>query len=221
MPLLTKPQANDLFLAIENRGLDPRSFRFNDGGSSAVVQRVGSTHLFVVSFVDGQFHVDMTPGAGMPRSTMSTRYWSQVMSWCSAWLAVVKADISAPDLWANLTAEDLQLFAQADNGEPNATFTAEQQSTITARLDALEQQFAATTGAHDGVQALLPDLQRAVNEMRETLPKLPRRSWFHAALGVLLSVLISATVNMTVTPATGQHLVRLFLGALAGVHLLK
>src|ERR1700740_1811540 len=118
---LLKSQANVLFKAIQDAGLEPADFEWQDTTSpiSMVVfsrlVHTSSDYYFTFNNYYG-FQSSWTPGMETLSESKEFRDWESQVSAFKFWLEYLKRETESPDLWAAVSegAEVLQTAASID-----------------------------------------------------------------------------------------------------------
>lgn len=133
---------------------------------------LGSTGLSVVA----------RPGEELDADTYHRLSWRGVMNQLDAWLARAFDDSDAPGFWEVLYGG----VPQMQSSEPaEASFTPEEQDTISRRLDELAEQLLDLNElSGETANALL----EGIAELKGDLDALNRRQWWRVAVGTLMTL---------------------------------
>ncbi len=219
MPTLTKTQRNDVLARVTASGLDPRDFTwgtertadwtgFNGYAADALAHSptgyyalffapgaVGLSYLSNVPQLrltrPGEYVVAFEPGTESPRGKVIGVAWPNLLDAVALWLALVKREHDAPDLWADLAA----IAPPALNvllvhvEEPNAPFTPPERERLAKSLDDIRDQLAAL---YDLTAEQIGVMNSGFAELHGASGRLGKRDWKGILINWLLSIATTA-----------------------------
>ena len=208
-------QRNDVLAAITQHGLEPSSFRWADVESGddfngfRLVSRVTHTptgYYAQFDYLDshGLPYFEFSPGRGVraerytPDSPLFT--WHQHILEVGAWVARLKVEIDAPDLWAWIDQPQLLSAPDAERD----TFTAEQVVQLKAQVEEARQLLLAEHADSDAQRETINDRLDYLVAATETQG---RRDWYFLALGVIVQLAVQLAMTPSLTSRVWQILV--------------
>jgi hypothetical protein len=212
---LKQRQLNDILSLIQQSELDPSEFEWADVESIEhqgviVGHRARFGHECRISVLThrpskyfckfGLAYITFSPGA-QHRVEFHEHLdvWEVKLQFTRQWLAELRKEVEAPDLWADIGQEKVLSTAASSTDLDNRLFTAAEQSLIAAKLDEIkgyileEQHFNAEQAEF---------VQREFADLKESSRRFGRKDW----LRVLLGVLISQVINLALTPEKAKGL---------------
>ena len=211
MPTLTKTQRNDVLARVLSSRLDARDFvwierktpawtGWNDYTADTLVHKptsyysmffapgaLGLGYLSNVSQLvltqPGDYVVAFEPGTESPRGKVVGVAWPNVLDAVAIWLACVKREHDAPDLWAQMEQQRRLIGDVVDQAPDNAPFGATELARVVDGLKAIRR-------AAQDLQLEAAEMKRLeagivyVQEAAER--KLGRKDWFLLACAVLM-----------------------------------
>jgi hypothetical protein len=208
---LKKTEKSEIFLLVQESGLNPTDFTWTDERSNEcegieAVQFMISvlTHRPTEYFCEfGGYRIQYSPGR--QQRVQSERHhssWADKRGAAQLWLAELRKEVDAPDLWASIGQEKALSTAAASADLDNRLFTAAEQSLIATKLDEIKayllegQQFAA-----DQAEAI----EREFAYLKESAERMGRKDW----LNILLGGLFGLAVTLALDPEKARELMRL------------
>jgi hypothetical protein len=192
---LMKWQRNEVYRAIEEAGLDPREFEWEQREdpfgfviSDDVTLRHEPTRYWFSFLIQGEsHHARYSPGKDLLVEERGTIMWALQIDAVREWLAALRQEVSAPDLWGELALER-DLVAELGPVE-NTPFTAEEQELIARQLTEVKEYVRKT---HELSADQFGELEARLDYLVEAAGRLPRLDWRNALLGVFLSTVVQA-----------------------------
>ena len=126
-----RSQKNQVFESIKHAGLDPSQFEWGVGASGFrrdrgidVLRCRGTSYFFAFdeSHDDGLYAI-YSPGLESSEATRLTISWDNQHLEVREWLALLKQELEAPDLWADIKHVATVLGAHSTVDEPNSLFS--------------------------------------------------------------------------------------------------
>ncbi len=196
--LLLRTQANDVFQAIRQAGLDPSSFELVEQDSlitpnllvPAVVHKPTGYYCRFDGDANHLYDVRWSPAAQSMVGNLNVSKWdnNQIVI-VRSWLVYLKREIEVPDFWASL-AQETQLIEAASSSETgNTLFTSDEQVYISNQLREIEN-FLLTSHNLNKEQAEF--VRNRLNYLEAASKRIGRVDWVNALVGVVFSVLVSA-----------------------------
>src|SRR5689334_12587207 len=133
---MPKWKRNQILEAIQDAGLDPRDFDFEDGDAEVRIKHKWSDSYFIVGGNPAHYVGSYVVGDA-PAWPYDAYSWTAIIPRISRWLKEVKRDLETPDLWAELQHEAELLGGASNEDNENTPFTPEEQNEIVGRLQAL------------------------------------------------------------------------------------
>jgi hypothetical protein len=221
---LLQSQRNDVFAAIQEAGLNPAEFEWEErtshrahGNVPVLVHRPSHAH-FVFDFdfnrAPEQHVAEYMPGLDRPRDERSSGSWESQLVYVKSWLVYLKREWHAPNLWAELSKQKA-LFA-SDGGEvANTPFTRAEQAEITRELAEIKayvrKTYKLSESQYEAFNARLDYFEEAAS-------RLGRIDWRNAFVGAF----VGAVMQAVIPPEPVQDALNLVLrglGQLFGVSL--
>jgi hypothetical protein len=187
--VLTKPQRNEVFRAIEDAGLSPGDFVWEPGVDESWVRHRASGAYFVVGGGAGNYTSHYLAGDG-PTENREGLSWYRLIEQVGFWLSAVRLDIETPDLWAQLQGE-AGLLGAVFNGAENTPFTAAEQEEIAGQLRELKDYVSSTYSLSEGQTQLL---EERLDSLAAAARRVGRKDWVLMAAGVMLGYVLTAAL---------------------------
>ncbi len=208
---LRRTEKNHVLLLIEQYDFDPSEFEWTQddavetqyrqeyyGRISVLIHRPTN---FYCKF--GRIRITFSPGARFRvESQVHQAVWSLKLDFVRTWLAELRKEVDAPDLWATIGQEKALSTAAASADLDNRPFTAAEQKLIATKLDEIKaylldgQEFAAEQGAA---------IDREFAYLKEAAERMGRKDW----LNILLGGLFGLAVSLALEPEKARGLLRL------------
>jgi hypothetical protein len=204
--LFNTREQNQLYLAIREVGFDPSEFDVSQTETiwRAEFRPTGDWFRLNESPAGLRAGWKIADDRERERSIGPFRTALEVLRF---WLHEVKAEMEAPDLWAELQQQrEILLTAATTEVADNAPFTPEEQSEISAQLheikEYMEKTYELTAKQTRALEAALDDIRTEAGHMR-------RRQWFTYAVGAI-------TILEAVLPqGTPRHMFLMLVRSLA------
>jgi hypothetical protein len=143
---LTRRQRNDIFEALQAKGVDPADCEVNaslrtDAWTGAAMSHTPTNSVFAIAidlpaFCSFTWRVFDGPNSG-PSETCKN--WDDILEQLGYWADEVRYVAETPNLWAELQ-QVPEVMATAQSADAsNAAFTPDEQAEITRRLDEVKQ----------------------------------------------------------------------------------
>jgi hypothetical protein len=209
MYTLLKSQKNEVLEIIQEYGLEPANFSWGIGNFTVpsnhpltrglidekfevpVLIFINTKFHFQFEMLNGKHHCTFSPGREKPFETQNPGLWLYLTNYVREWLANLKREIEAPDLWAEMekykTSVSLDFPEQVRN-DPIPVYEAEE---IAKKLKELADKI-------DELFELNTDQRRFVRKKLEYLAESARRQrsmdWVHTSIGVCVTIAMSLTL---------------------------
>jgi len=216
--LLLKSQRNEVFLAVQASGLEPNSFEWENALSEHDSHHAVSLlrHTPTASY----FHFDLTaggnhwcryaPGSDTASHAATPGSWNQQVAHVGQWLAYLKRETEAPDLWATLSGGSTLSAATAPGqASENTPFSPAERSRIEGSLAQIRGFLVASHVSRDALEQI--DTRLAY--LGEASERLGRKDWLNVALSVVVNIILLAAVP----PDTARSILEMAGNALAWV----
>lgn len=182
---LTRVQANDVFNEIRNLRLVPGDFTWDNTEKASTLTHTPTGYYF--RFQSGlRGAVDVVafwPDKDSLECGGLVVNWNQAILLAGEWLARVKIEATAPDLWGALRAEKA-LPAESMECE-NEPFTSQEKIEVTKRLTEIEQYLLRTADLQNEHRAFV---RRRLEYLVGAVDRLGKRDWLHTALGIFFTI---------------------------------
>lgn len=197
--MLLPTQKNAVFLAIEKRGLDPRSFVWGIATGQWASTTYKADHL---GYSNGPFFFQFAPPslpkqhqfvvASPGRDTASERRpassWESQLWEVERWLDALKREVEIPDLWDLLTQQRTQaLVLELEN---EAFVPAERQQ-IVRMLTEFRELLNTRTRL---TELRLAAIDESLQYLKTASERLGKKDWANAALGVALNIIVGTAI---------------------------
>ena len=195
--LLLRTQKNQILEKIVKLKIDPLDFNFIEIESGLVrnckvskLVHKPTGYYFTFDFTRGNVNehwIEYFPNLDGKKRLYSSTNYSNVGGELTVWLAVIKTEIDAPDLWTTILDENkiFELALTPDLGDD--LFTQAEQKYISEQLKLTEQRIIKT---HE----LKPDeirlLEKQINYLNDSIKRLGRYTWIHTAIGVSFTIML-------------------------------
>jgi hypothetical protein len=203
---LLKSQANEVFEAIKNAGLEPSEFDWQDTVGHVSGTRVSrlvhkpSSYYFIFDNFD-DFYSKWEPGYQTLADSNYWQEWESQLDCFRLWLVYVQRETESPDLWAAISNEAQVLESAASADTSNAPFTIGEKADIVEGINEIKQYLLI---AHK----LDPELvESRLKYLIESSERVGRKDWINLLISVLVGIVISAALP----PETTRELFR-FVG---------
>lgn len=191
---LTLRERNQIFAAINEGGIHPSGFTFEDyaarrpGWPTDVTIRHSATgSAFKIS--DSQIEWSVTDG---PRAQLqSWASWTGLLDAVRDWAREVRYVAETPDYWEELKRIPEILGAAQAGTAGNARFTADEQAEIAHRIEAVKGQTRAmpelTSEQASGIEQKLDELMEASEHVR-------RKDWITMLYGAAFAMVVNDSI---------------------------
>jgi len=211
---LTKRERNEVFAAIERKGLDPQRFSWTTHISNFVTryeehyyqavsgQRPEPAEALVTnhdgrefSFTferndDGTFFSSVEPHINVGHGVRA-RAWSGLIEAFNEWLEVIRYELHEPDFWSQLPC-DAPLAAIPDTYSSEERFTAQELVTLRDRLKEIET-FILDTNSVPGPQAI--QIQQTFVYLQQKAETASKVDWKNIFAGAIVSILLTLAAD--------------------------
>jgi hypothetical protein len=220
---LLKSQANDVFRAITEEGLDPAEFDWttvqltdspvpDPSGYYTADMIVYRSDPAFFSFGRDKFgrKVRYSPGGERPHDEATARDWPQTIRYFRVWLKNIKRE-AEPSLWESVAANKAVSAGALD--VPRTRFTPEEQTEILARLGAMTRQIEALETLTRGQKQLVSG---ELENIGNALKRMERGEWVRFAVGGIVTVLLASGLQQSVAASLMRWAVSAFLSMVTG-----
>jgi hypothetical protein len=191
---LLKWQTNELFSLIEAWGLSPRAFSWSVDESSPMLKSVSLNHsqsgyYFTFNYLGPGGPImscSYAPGTNTMIDSHAGGDWDEVTQTFAVWLQSLKREISAVDLWSELSKESI-FIKSASEEKTNAPFTKIEQEQIATTLNEIKQYIFKTQSPNTS-EAKLIDAK--IQYLVEASERIGRKDWKIMAVSILLSLAV-------------------------------
>lgn len=165
-------------------------------------------YYFMFDFQNGAHFCEFSPGEDTVEVLAFPEVWSRQFACASNWLAFLKREVDAPDLWAAIGKEKQLVSDAARSDDDNKPFTIEEQKRIREGIEELKT-YVLTTQSLIGEQARF--VTTRLDYLAQASERLGRKDWISIAVGVVASI----AVGIVLPSEAARELLRM-AGALFG-----
>lgn len=203
--MLLDSQRNRLFDLIRNADQDPRNYSMSVSEKMAGViyqePDQGDFYYFIDISADG-YRVRYRPALDRPHDESGWGPWNEVVETTfPEWLSFVEREVSAPDLWGQLSAER-ELVDAASGPAENTPFAPEERAQISAQLEEIREFLFATEDVSAEQQRTI---ESRLRYLEEATGRLGRIDW----VNIFVSTILQFAVNAVVSTGTVQDVLRM------------
>jgi hypothetical protein len=181
---LMRWQKNEVFGVIQDAGLDPREFAWEEDDGLLRHKPTGYWFRFETTREGSPAH---SPGVNERIEPHYPGLWSAQVQTVPEWLRALRREITEPDLWGELEREQ-KAVAELQPVE-NTPFTPEERERIARQLGEVKEYVRKT---HELSSNQFRELESRIDYLIEAADRLPRVDWRNALVGVLLSTVVEA-----------------------------
>ncbi|GAB3241658.1 hypothetical protein GCM10027346_37340 [Hymenobacter seoulensis] len=211
--MLTKTQRNQLVELIQKMDIPINHLQEDRGASAYIIKVLGDISHFTVTInrnsINGEFSVDTIPYVASAGWADLGQTWQDVLKCFSIWAQQIRADIDAPDLWAEAT-KTAQLFGNVSEAA-NDKFTRGELAQVQGQLRQMKQNFA-TADLPEAAKQKLIDLTAEAAVKAEGLTKKDWQNW-------IIGGFVSAITGLMLNPTQAQEVLKLVKAAFGGLFL--
>jgi hypothetical protein len=189
---LRKDQRNDVFQAIEGRGLSPEEFEWGAGADESTLRHLPTRAYFSSGGVAGNYSSRYLAGDGPVEERRGMSEY-RLMDQVGFWLGRLKLDIDTPDLWAQLQRERELLAAVSNEDIENTPFTPAEREEIAEQRLELKQQL---TREHSLSKKQARLLEERLDYLVDAAGRVGRKDWFLMAGTVVFSYVLAAELPL-------------------------
>ncbi len=192
MPKLLKSQQNSIFQLILDIGLNPADFKWESQESRktpndevSILRFRDGDWYFMFDFSKRQHFTFFAPGHDRESSIEFPGSWNSQLAVFTQWLAVIKRELAAPDLWGNLVNYAPPQALQLDEETGNVPFNMVEFEHIQGRIEKIRtyllEQFQGQAEAQERIEE---QLTYVVNSAK----RLGKKDWYNLAIGAIISL---------------------------------
>jgi hypothetical protein len=201
--VLLRSQTNELFIKLQEAGLDAADFELKTVEHtirliretttiSARLEHRATGFFFSVSrgldydSMDRYFDVGYSPATpNLYGHQSKLSVWGEVVGVYEVWLQVLRPEVIVPDLWAELAEDRAQMVAATEATAENAPFAPEERRLLAGRMDAIGEQIV-------DVKQVPPDeaqlIRAEIAELKADLETLNRKQWQRSVVGWVIGI---------------------------------
>lgn len=203
---LLKTQANEVLNAVRKNGLDPADFAWELEETPTLRHTHHLDYFFTFhrwGKTGGGHQARYCPGRVAVRDGSVAYNWQEQLSLVEEWLANLKREIQAPDLWS-LLSEQTALVQAASADSTNTPFSATEIEEISDGLRELQAYIENTHHLDEQKHAFL---KSRLVYLEDAAHRQGRQDWLHTAIGVLFTVVM----GLAMAPDQAKEIFR-FIG---------
>jgi hypothetical protein len=196
-----------VFQLVLDSGIDPSEFqwktaRVEDGTEYGVYEYRMSIleHSSGYFYRFGAYTDTFSPGESSRIAIEDVSYirekWNQRLNIVGNWLAFLKRELEAPDLWAAILQEKRLLRITFESRIPNTQFTTDEKQYIARQLDEIRRQLI-TSHRLQSEQA--ESIEQGFNYIVESMNRFGKKDWLILAIGSLVSIAATSTLSPEIT----------------------
>lgn len=199
---ILRSQANEILGLLQEAGLIPSDFRWEDrestfpknGTVSALVHRP-TGYYFKFDYSDQGHWAEFSPGEDKIVDVQHPGSWKFQRGYAELWVKALAREVNEPDLWESIASESL-LVAAADRTEDTGAFSAEERLKIRESLAEIRQYC---------LQALALSQEQArvittrLDYLASAAERMSRKDWLLLAAGVLMNIVVAAAFTPSLT----------------------
>ena len=199
---LLQTQKNQVYELIEEAGLSPSMFSFDDPDNAD-----GDTYL---RFNDSQYYFNfaksrsgghfasLSPGYDTPYEDQAPGSWSGQLSYVRRWLGYLTREIMAPDKW-KLLHEELENMDFGDIKYEDAKFTYREYAFLKEKIEELKGKI----GKLDLVEKQIAQINEKLDHLLHLAKDMNKTDWKELFIGSLISLFMQLSIDKS----TGQTIV--------------
>jgi hypothetical protein len=208
---LLKTQANDVLAIVMRHGFDPSAFRWSiepsmhGQGTASRLTHTPTSSFYLFDNGGGpnnRRHVALfSPG---PSEISEHRYfnlWAAHYGHCESWIAALRREVDAPDLWASVQGERA-LWEATESTKENTPLSIEEAEQVRVGIHEIRQfllQIAADNKTHQAI------VERRLDYLMASARRVGRIDWVNLAVGAIVSIV----VQLGLTPEAGHEVLRM------------
>jgi hypothetical protein len=199
--VILKSQANEIYQAIRDAGLDPMDFKWGKRKSKNVSNLLVSElihrptgYFFVFDFTIAQLSFCMIrfPGLEAKWDEKFIDSWVSLLGGFNEWLTCIEREIKASDLWAAIS-QKTQLTEVASSSDiTNEPFTPEEQEKIAVSIHEIKKYIITT---HDPKGERAENVSNQLEYLVDASKRLGCKDWITIAIGVFFNIAVGLVLN--------------------------
>ena len=207
---------------VEKSGLNPAVFTWEERKHEEPVQWSGMTYAMAsvllhpeseYFYTFGNYHDSCSPGVherierhDIYENGVEGR-WDCRLPVVKSWLARLKEELDAPDLWGQLF-DGKALATHSALTPPTARFTEEQVRLLSGEFKRIEKR---VTDLHDLTVAQKEAMHEGFEDIKAEMKRFGIKDWVNYACGLLFNMMVGATF----APSAARDLYNSFVAAVA------
>lgn len=203
--VLLTSQRNHIFETVQNRGISPSEFTFEETVSK-LRRQASLTHRptgyyftinlgppFQSEFDDRpNFAVSFSPGDNFISEAESCNHWPEVIGCIDHWIFYILRETQAPDLWDGLGTSNQLLQDTAEQSSDNLPFTPAELPHV---RNCLEEIKAYVIKTKELTEAQRKIVDARFDHMEEAATRMGRKDWLSLVVGNLMGIAFSIALN--------------------------
>jgi hypothetical protein len=194
VPLQTT-QRNEVLATVRAARLEPANFEWGSAlryrGSQAVLTHTATSSFYDFIFDGGLWKGAWQPTREAPLASETLGTWINVLRAVSGWLDVLRAEIEAPDLWAELQRERSAVMGPALEEPANTPFSSDEREIISTQIRALKEYVA---DAYELTAHQQRELEARLDYVEAAAGRMGRIDWWNLFAGALINLALAAIV---------------------------
>lgn len=209
MKNLPKWMSNAVFTAIQESGLGPEAFVWDDSADDICLRHRSSTAYFVFAGTYGKYVARYASGDD-PVMELNSYSWDAHLDRFRRWVVAVKDDMETPDLWDELLRQTELVAGASDESLENTPFTPDERAEIARQLNELGQRAKAENSLSEAQSS---DLESRLDYLVGAADRLGRKDWLNACIGTLFGYFLAAALP----PDASRHILLTLLNGIASL----
>jgi hypothetical protein len=192
---LQKTKKNEILVEVRAAGFDPTEFQWSVStmhrGSQEILLHGATDSYFDFIFDSSSWRAVWKPDEEAPVDGGNFGAWNNLMVAARRWLNALRAEVDAPDLWAELERERDALLRPTLIEAANTPFSGEERVLISAQIRELKEYVAAAYELSADQQR---ELEARLDYVESASRRMGRFDWWNLFAGALINLVLAAIV---------------------------
>lgn len=192
-------QKNEIAIIIKKSGLIFSDFSIEErrNGDQILIdcvfyKRGPIQYGFAFDKTSDSWYLIMTPGKESQASSSNVRDWESVKSYFRNWIAYLKREIDAPNLWDEFTKSSFENSMGNQIYNSNQQFTQNEQNIIATHIDSVIIQL---KGYDSLTSEQLDRIESELTYLKEQLKNQTKKAWMYELRGVMFTLLVERVID--------------------------